>query len=153
MRCFPTSNPDPGPHPSQVGEKRIVKYAPAGLHFADEIPLENFAEGCLGSRRAAAPHRAAPLGCARHSRLLSRPAAPPCRTASAPLPLRLSLCTSPSAPRAPSCRPSHSPAAAVENFPEGCSADSSREELRDALAAYAQKTVATNYQALEAELL
>ena len=30
-----------------VGEVRIVKHAPAGLHFADEMDLANFEEGCL----------------------------------------------------------------------------------------------------------
>jgi len=80
--------PPPSSVGGAVGEERTVKYAAAGLHFADEVNLELFKEGCV-----------------------------------------------------------------VDNFPEGCTEDSTREELRDALALYCHKTVNENYKALEVKLL
>lgn len=71
-----------------VGERRVVKHAPAGLHFAAEIDLANFDEGCL-----------------------------------------------------------------VDSFPEGCSAEESRDALREALASACHAEVAKNYAALEKQLL
>jgi len=44
-----------------VGEVRIVKHAPAGLHFADEMNLAEFEEGCLVPSFGEAP--VFPLDC------------------------------------------------------------------------------------------
>tara|TARA_B110001452_G_scaffold46339_1_gene35377 strand:- start:183 stop:1385 length:1203 start_codon:yes stop_codon:yes gene_type:complete len=46
MFTFPNL-PPPVAVGGAVGEVRIVKRFPAGLHFADEVNLENFSEGCL----------------------------------------------------------------------------------------------------------
>jgi len=40
----------------------------------------------------------------------------------------------------------------VDNFPEGCDNNSSRDDLREALAVYVHKIVSANYDALAAKL-
>lgn len=89
LSMFTFSNlPPPVAVGGAVGEVRVVKRHPAGLHFADEVNLEVYEQGCL-----------------------------------------------------------------VENFPEGCTADATREELRDAFARDAQQVVSDNYKRMEKELL
>jgi len=71
----------------EVGEVRTVKYAPAALHFGEEVDLSRFAAGCV-----------------------------------------------------------------VDGFPEGCTENSSRDELREALAKHIHGIVVNNYGGLSEQL-
>lgn len=87
MLTFPVC-PPPVAVGGAVGERRVVKHAPVGLHFGAAVDLTAFEAGCL-----------------------------------------------------------------VSGFPAGCTTDSPREALRDALALHIHATVNDNYRQLASDLL